>query len=374
MSSEKKSIIPKFTELNELAGLMNGGQVIFATDDWFASAESMLQNTEPVFIADKYTEFGKWMDGWETRRKRIPGHDWCIVKLGAPCNIKGILVDTAFFTGNYAPRISIQGASLSEYEESLLPHRQGKMGTACSADELQMISKLKTECWPELVEMTSLKPGYEETRKTYISVDSNEVCTYIRVNIYPDGGIARLRVFGTVVPDLSQFDCNDVIDLIAMENGGTCVGYSNAHFGHPRNLIKPNRGVNMGDGWETMRRLDRPAILEADSNGILKVPGCEWAIIKMCCLGYVSEIVVDTCHFKGNFPDSVKIEGTILSPEETLSSAKWVTILANQKLSANKEHFYKNEIHVDGPFSHVRITMSPDGGISRVRLFGQKAH
>lgn len=333
----------------------------------------MLKDTDPVFIPDKYTEFGKWMDGWETRRKRISGHDWCIVKLGAPCNIKGILVDTAFFTGNYAPRISIQGASLSEYEESFLPTRQCKMGSACSKEEFQMISLNKSECWPELVEMTNLKPGYEETRKTYISVDSNEVCSYIRVNIYPDGGIARLRVFGTVVPDLSQFDCTDVIDLIAMENGGTCVGYSNAHFGHPRNLIKPSRGVNMGDGWETMRRLDRPAVLEADETGILKVPGCEWAIIKMCCLGYVNEVVVDTIHFKGNFPDSVKVEGTILSPEETLSSAKWVTIIGYQKLTANSEHFYKNEIHVDGPFSHIRVTMSPDGGISRVRLFGQKA-
>lgn len=347
--------------------------MIFSTDDWFATAENMLKDTEPVFIADKYTECGKWMDGWETRRKRIPGHDWCIVKLGAPCNIKGILVDTAFFTGNYAPRISIQGACLSEYDESLLPSRQNKLGSACSTEEVQMISEVKSECWPELVEMTNLKPGYEDTRKTYISVDSNEVCSYIRVNMYPDGGIARLRVYGTVVPDLCQFDCNDIIDLVAMENGGTCVGYSNAHFGHPRNLIKPNRGINMGDGWETMRRLDRPAILEADSNGILKVPGCEWAIIKMCCSGYVNEVVVDTLHFKGNFPDSVKIEGTILSAEETLSSAKWITILQSQKLSANKEHFYKNEIHVDGPFSHIRVTMSPDGGISRVRLFGQKA-
>lgn len=244
------------------------------------------------------------------------------------------------------------------------------MGTACTDEEQGLMSKLKTDQWVELVPMTKLKPGYEETRKNYFTIHTNEISSHIRVNIFPDGGIARLRIFGEVQPNISNIGVNEEIDLISLQNGGSCVGYSNAHYGHPRNLIKPGRGVNMGDGWETRRRLDRPAILEADDNGILQVPGCEWAVMKMCCLGEVRSIVVDTHHFKGNFPDTVKIEGAVLHEEDTLSSAIWVPILPTHKMSAHKEHFYKKEIQSSGPFNYVRVTMAPDGGFSRVRIFG----
>lgn len=229
--------------------MQNGGQIIYATDDFFATAENMIQDSEPVYVDGKYTEYGKWMDGWETRRKRIPGHDWCIIKLVAPCNIKGILVDTAFFTGNFPPRISIQGGNLTENEENLLPHRENRLGTASSNEEKKLVSQFRTETWAELIGMTNLKPGYEQTRKTYLFVNTNVVCSFIRVNIYPDGGIARLRVFGTVVPDLSKFNGSDVVfDLISMENGGAVVAYSDDYYSNPRNLIKKGRATTMGDG------------------------------------------------------------------------------------------------------------------------------
>ncbi|XP_065075437.1 allantoicase-like [Ochlerotatus camptorhynchus] len=373
MSGAQKLQEPAFVQLSELASEGSGGRICFATDDWFAPAEWMLKDTEPVFIPDKYTSYGKWMDGWETRRKRIAGHDWCIVRLAAPTAIKGILVDTAHFTGNYAPKFSIQGARLTSAEENMIPERGEEMiGTACSEKDSKMMAQLKSEQWTKIVGMTALKPGYEDTRKQYFTIGNcNEVFTHLRVNMYPDGGIARLRVFGEVQPDLAAVK-GKAIDLIGMLSGGQCLGFSNAHYGHPRNLIKPNRGLNMGDGWETARRLDRPAILTTNDKGILQVPGCEWAIFKLCAKGFVDRIVVDTNHFKGNFPDNVKIEAALLGDEQTVLSTQWKIMLDNSKLSAHKEHTFDDEsLEFRGPCTHVRITMAPDGGISRVRMFGK---
>lgn len=344
--SGQKAVEPAFLQLSELASESSGGRIQFATDDWFGPAEWMLKDSEPVFIADKYTSFGKWLDGWETRRKRIAGHDWCIVRLAAPTVIKGIVVDTAHFTGNYAPRFSIQGARLDRTQEESIPARGREMiGTACSKNELDVMEALKSDEWTEVIGMTPLKPGYEETRRQYFTVeDQNDAFSHLRVNIYPDGGIARLRVFGEVHPDLKAIASGgNLVDIVGMLNGGQCLSFSNAHYGHPRNLIKPNRGINMGDGWETARRLDRPAILKTDRQGILQVPGCEWAIFKLCSKGMVEQIVVDTNHFKGNFPDNVKIEAALLGADQTLQSAQWKVMLDNSKLSAHKEHPFPEE-------------------------------
>ncbi|XP_058812245.1 allantoicase-like [Topomyia yanbarensis] len=371
--SEQKVAEPAFLQLSELASNSSGGRVLFATDDWFAPAEWMLMDAEPVFIPDKYTPYGKWMDGWETRRKRIAGHDWCIIRLAALSKIKGIVVDTAHFTGNFAPRFSVQGAQLSPLVEESIPERGREMiGTACSEKDLEKVASLKSDEWSEVIEMTPLKPGYSTTSKQYFFVDCNDAFTHLRVNIYPDGGIARLRVFGEVQPDNNLLSSGSQLDLIGMLNGGQCLSYSNAHYGHPRNLIKPNRGINMGDGWETARRLDRPPILNIDKHGILQVPGCEWAVFRLCSKGIVERVVVDTNHFKGNFPDTVKIEATCLEPNRTLQSAQWQPMLDSTKLAAHREHVFEDEsLQFRGPCSHVRITIAPDGGISRVRLFGR---
>lgn len=244
------------------------------------------------------------------------------------------------------------------------------IGTACSQKDLENMAKLKSEEWAELLPVTELNSGYENSRHNFFAIESNEICSHIRVNMYPDGGIARLRVYGVVRPDPNIVANNSAIDLIALKNGGTCVSYSNAHYGHPRNLIKPGRGINMGDGWETSRRLDRPPILEADENGILLVPGSEWAVFQFAGTGVVTSIEVDTIHFKGNFPDSAKIDGLLLKDSNSLDGATWVPILEKQKLSAHKQHYYKNEIKNHGPFNFAMITMAPDGGISRLRLLG----
>ncbi|CAG9794965.1 unnamed protein product [Diatraea saccharalis] len=362
---EKK--MPAFTELSEFASISAGGEVAFSTDDFFAPCENMLLDTEPVFIADKFTEFGKWMDGWETRRKRTAGHDWCILKLASKCVIKGLLVDTAYFTGNFAPKYSIQAARLKPEDEALIPARDTKMGSACGRYELDEIERLKSDKWEEIVPVTALRPGYEETRLNFQKVLSDEAWTHIRVNIYPDGGIARLRVYGEARPEPPPRD--QIVDLVSLLSGGTCQGYSNAHYGHPRNMIKPGKSQCMADGWETARRLDRPEVLEANEDGTLKVPGEEWAIFKLGFPGRIQRICVDTAHFKGNFPDSVKIEGAYLRHADWCPQLKctWSNILRPSKLSAHKEHWYDCDSDV---ITHIRVSMAPDGGISRVRTFG----
>ncbi|XP_069697543.1 allantoicase-like isoform X1 [Periplaneta americana] len=366
---------PKFTELNDLVSERNGGRVLFATDDWFAVADNLLKAEEPEWHEGEFTECGKWMDGWETRRKRIPGHDWAIIRLGVPGVLYGILLDTAFFTGNYAPRFSLQAAHLSPEEEAHIPHRESKLGGAATPEMLKILSKLGSENWKEIIPMTSLCGGYQDTRHNFHAVDNKESWTHVRLNIYPDGGIARFRLYGEARPNWKDVSPDKLIDLIAMANGGVCVGYSDAHYGHPRNIIRSGRGINMGDGWETARRLDRPCILEADENGILQVPGCEWAVFRLGHNGTITRIEVDTNHFKGNFPDSIHIEGTTELPNTDWSARSWKTLLPLQKLSPHKQHFYmEQDLHTKGPFTYIRVTIAPDGGISRLRLWGYCEH
>ncbi|XP_045765372.1 allantoicase-like [Maniola jurtina] len=363
----EKTIVPSFAELSEFASTSAGGKVVFASDDFFATCENMIADSEPVYIADKYTEFGKWMDGWETRRKRIPGHDWCILKLATKCVVRGLLVDTAFFTGNYAPKYSIQAACLTSEEEALLPERDSVMGSACSECDLERVKCLGSDKWEEIVPITALRSGYEETRMNYQKVVSDEAYTHIRVNIYPDGGIARLRVFGEAKPEAPPSD--QLVDLASLLTGATCLGYSNAHYGHPKNVIKPKKGESMADGWETARQLNRPEVLETSDDGTLKTTGEEWAVFKLGFTGRIQKICVDTEHFKGNYPDSIKVEGAFLDNDEWTYSKPvvWYNILKPSKLSAHNEHWFSCNSDV---ISHIKVTIAPDGGFSRIRAYG----
>lgn len=256
-------------------------------------------------------------------------------------------------------------------EDNVVSGRRADMtGRAATKSDFDKVAKLNSDEWTELLSMTPLAAGYDATRHNYFYIDTDQVCTHIRVNIYPDGGIARLRVYGEVRPNIENLSKSNEVDVIALQNGGACVSFSNAHYGCPKNLIKPGRGVNMGDGWETARRLDRPPILEADENAILKVPGNEWAIFKLATVSHINSIEIDTNHFKGNFPDNVCVEGTIQNDQRLVGAADWTMILDKQKLCAHKQHYYKKEILSRGPYNFVRITMAPDGGISRVRIMG----
>ncbi|XP_043963075.1 allantoicase [Gambusia affinis] len=376
-ATAKPAAEPDFLQFNDLACETVGGKVIFATDEWFAPAKNLLKREPPRFIPSAFTEFGKWMDGWETRRKRIPGHDWCIIQLGVPGLVHGLDVDTSFFTGNHSPHVSIQAACLDELP--LFTPGEDRTGMAATGAQTAAVAKLSSEFWPELLGPSELQPGYADCCHNYFRVGTNSRVTHLRLNMYPDGGIARLRVFGIGQRDWSSVPTNQDVDLVALTNGGVCLGYSDAHFGHPRNMIGLGRAANMADGWETARRLDRPKTLKADQRGILQVPGREWAVFRLGHPGLIGGVEVDTNHFIGNFPDSCRIEACLLTPEEEArciqtrwNSGKWEVLLPPQKLRPHDRHHYsKADLIQNGPVSHVRLIIAPDGGVSRLRLWGR---
>ena len=327
-----------FTELIDLASEKIGGAVVFANDDFFAPKENLLKVTAPIFIEGKYTERGKWMDGWESRRRRTPGFDWCIVRLGLPGIVRGIVVDTSYFRGNYPEHCSLEGASLPGVP---------------SEDEL----KDEAIPWVPLLPQVALAGNSHNS----FSIQYDERITHLRFKIYPDGGVARLRVYGEVVPDWEQVKRDGgPVDLASVESGAFVLSCSDMFFGHKHNLIMPGRATDMSDGWETKRR---------------RGPGHDWVIIKLGRHGSVNRIEVDTSYFKGNFPESCSLEGTY-SPDfsdERLTdlSIPWVSILSRTKLQAHTRHFFEEELSEAGTVSHLRFNIFPDGGVSRLRVFGK---
>ncbi|MDH3451274.1 MAG: allantoicase [Gammaproteobacteria bacterium] len=311
-----------------------GAEVVYATDEFFASRERLISPLEPIFIADKYDEHGKWMDGWESRRRRDAGYDYCIVRLAVPGVVYGFDIDTAHFTGNYPPSASIDGC----VDDNPIP------GDAAA--------------WEELVPSVRLRGNSHH----YHASQRNARYTHLRLNIYPDGGVARLRVYGEVRPDWQALAAQGEIDLLAMENGGRALICNDEHFGSMHNLIAPGRGVNMGDGWETQRR---------------RTPGYDWVILALGTPGIVKQVVIDTAHFKGNYPDRASLRGVRLAggneDELAAQSLAWLVLLPEMKLTMDAEHSFTDELQDIGPVSHVRLSIFPDGGVSRLRLFGRPA-
>jgi allantoicase len=245
-----------FTELIDLASEKLGGAVLFANDDFFAPKENLLKASEPIFIEGKYTDRGKWMDGWESRRRRTPGFDWCIIRLGLPGIIRGVVVDTSYFRGNYPEHCSLEGATFE--------------GLPTEADLLDEAVQ-----WVALLPQVALSG---DTRNQF-PIAYGERITHLRFKIFPDGGVARLRVYGEVAPDWERLRRTGHIDLAAAENGALVLSCSDMFFGHRHNLIMPGRAANMSDGWETKRR---------------RGPGHDWAIIKLARPGQIHAIEVDT--------------------------------------------------------------------------------
>jgi allantoicase len=256
----------------------------------------VIKDEEPVWKEDLYTPFGKWMDGWESRRRRTEGHDWCIIQLGLLCRIRAIEVNTAFFTGNFSPKVSIQATSSLTGEvlgavESLCDLRRttiaerpefGRMGLKADEKEWSLVETVQSESWETIVPLQPLGAGYPETRKTIFQVSSDiPPVSFIRLNMGPDGGIARIRIYGEVVTDPESIPIDKVIDLLAIENGGMAIACSNKHYGHPRNLVAPGRGNCMGDGWETARQPNRPPCYTKGPDGLMVLPGYDWAILQL---------------------------------------------------------------------------------------------
>ena len=325
---------PSFKKLTDLAAERLGGKALLCSDDFFAEKENLLKPGRGIFIPDKYTDRGKWMDGWESRRKRIPGHDWCIIHLATSGKIFGVDIDTNHFLGNHPPHASIE---------------------ACNIPKTQNVDFEKVD-WKEILSKSPLQPGSQN----FYEIEDKNIYTHLRLNIYPDGGVARLKVYGEVFKDWDLVKEKDEIDLAAAINGAKAILCNDMFFSHMDNLIMPGRGLNMGDGWETKRN---------------RIPNNrDWVIVRLAHRGNIKQIIVDTHHFKGNYPDSCMIEGcNILSEDETRlnsSEIKWTTILSQSKLQADHEHVFEKEILNSGPYTHIRLSIFPDGGVSRLRLYG----
>lgn len=308
-----------------------GARPIYCTDDFFAECSRMLEPQAPVFIDGKFDDNGKWMDGWETRRRRDGGNDHAIVQLGLAGIIKGIDVDTTHFTGNYPPAASLDAC-----------HSEGDPDAETT--------------WVNLVPSVSLNGNSHH----YFEISEGQSFTHVRLNIYPDGGIARLRIYGQVQCDWAQKDRDRVYDLAASENGGRAIAWNDAHFGSAANLLAPGRGVNMGDGWETRRRRE---------------PGNDWCIIELGHAGIIEQAIVDTAHFKGNYPDRCSLQAALIEGGTVDSiitqSMFWPDLLPASKLEMDNIHEFAETIQAIGPVSHVRLNLFPDGGVSRLRLFGK---
>jgi allantoicase len=325
-----------FTGLIDLASVRLGGQALLASDEFFAEKENLLKPGRAIFIPDKYTENGKWMDGWESRRKRTPGHDWCLIRMGVSGVLKGVDIDTQHFLGNHPPYASLE---------------------ACCVDgdpSVEALMSAETP-WVEILERVALKSGSQNL----FSITNNHRWTHVRLNIYPDGGVARLRLYGNVVPDWSTVSPEEAVDLAAVENGGMVVACSDMFFGAKENLIMPGRAANMGDGWETRRR---------------RGPGYDWTVVQLGAPGLVQKIEVDTNHFKGNYPDRCSIDScfapNMVMDTLTVDLADWRPILPETKLQASHQHFFEKELRPGGPVTHIRLNIFPDGGISRFRVMG----
>ena len=321
------SSLPDFAaRSSNLADPRLGAEVIAASDDFFAAKENLINPAPPVFIPDKFTPQGKWMDGWESRRRRNDGYDWCTLRLGVAARLFAINIDTSHFTGNY-------------------PH-------AASVDASAAVSPGEDD-WQPLLKTATLSPSQNH----WFELGGSEVWRCLRLNIYPDGGVARLRVHGrAIITPAGQ----EEIDCAALSNGGRVIAASNHHFGLPQNMLMPGRGINMGDGWETHRRRE---------------PGYEWAIIELGCPCQVRSVIVDTAHFKGNYPHKCSLQAATVTFGTDRSiipqSIFWPALLTPMSLSADAEHDFRADITPSQtPSTHVRFNIHPDGGVSRLRIIG----
>jgi allantoicase len=315
--------------LIDLAQPRLGTKIIYKTDDFFASANRIISPTEPVFKVGVFDKHGKWMDGWESRRKRTAGHDYIIIKLGKPGTIKKVDVDTSHFNGNQPAMISIEGANSNSNK----------------------INQIK---WQPLLSKKKTKANSHH----YFTVNSDKVFTHIKFNIFPDGGVARLRLYGSIAK--SSKLKNKKINLASLLDGSSVIACNNEHFGKAENILAPGKAKNMGDGWETRRRRGK---------------GFDWLILNSLDGKEIDKIEISTHHFKGNFPSHCSLQVAYLpnskNSKQIVKSSKWKYLLKDAKLSANKVHVFKNNLMKKDKINFIKINIFPDGGISRFRIYGK---
>ena len=317
--------------LIDLAQPRLGTKVIFKTDDFFASANRIINPLPAIFKDGLFDKNGKWMDGWESRRKRTPGHDYLIIKLGKPGSISKVDVDTTHFNGNQPSMISIE---------------------ACNSKS----NNFKNFKWKSLIIKKKVKANSQHIFKT----SSKSVFTHIKLNIFPDGGVARLRLYGSISKNNNKFG-KKIINLASLLDGASVIACNNEHFGKAENILAPGKAKNMGDGWETRRRRDK---------------GFDWLILNSISGNKINKIEISTHHFKGNFPSHCSLQATYISSKKSSSSIvkgsnKWKILMKKTSLKANKTHVFKNTLMRKDKINFVKINIFPDGGISRFKIFGK---
>ena len=315
----------------DLANPMLGTKIISCSDEFFAPAIRIINPAPPIFKENKFDNHGKWMDGWETRRRRREGYDYLIIKLGKPGKIFNVDIDTTHFSGNQPTYASLE---------------------ACYSNK-RPNNKLR---WTAILNKKKLGPNKNHNFK----IKNKSIFTHIKLNIFPDGGVARLRVYGEVEIKKINFG-NKLINLTSVLNGASIVGCNNEHFGRAENVLAPGKGKNMGDGWETRRSRGK---------------NFDWLILKCATEGKISKIQIDTHHFKGNYPDMCSLQaaylnGKISAKSIVNKSKKWKLLLNKVKLHAHKKHNFQNKLMRNKKVNYIKINIFPDGGISRIRVFGR---
>ncbi|HSR98272.1 MAG TPA: allantoicase [Kofleriaceae bacterium] len=335
-----------FLDLPDLACEALGGAALLCSDDFFAEKENLLRAHAAVWKDHEYTDRGKWMDGWESRRRRAPtppsvwdpggDRDWCIVRLGLPGAIHGVVVDTAFFRGNFPAACELHATEI---------------------DDPLDLAALERAAWTPILPRSTLSGD----SKNAFAIEGAERATHVKLVIFPDGGVARLRVHGRVVPAWSRLRAlGGLIDLAALEHGAVVETCSDMFFGSRGNLIKPGPSHSMADGWETRRR---------------RGPGNDWAILRLAAAGTVERLEIDTSHFKGNAPGRCTVEGVhapAAAPGSVDASASWRTLL-DSPLQPHRRHLFEGELRRTGPVTHLRLSVFPDGGVARLRAWGELA-
>ena len=321
-----------FADCVDLARESVGGFVLAASDDFFAEKENLLKDAEAVFDPDAFTDRGKLMDGWESRRKRVEGNDWLILRLGVPGLVRGIDIDTSWFLGNHPPFSRLEG---------LVADKDATAAELAARND-----------WNEVLPQVPLRLGSHNL----FAVPRPARYTHLRLWMLPDGGIARLRVYGDPSPD---HETDGLFDLAALVNGGSALSASDMFFGNKNHLIQPGRAENMGGGWETRRRRDE---------------GHDWIVVRLAGRGQLERLVLDTHHFKGNFPDRCSVQGLDASdatPFRIERRSDWVPVLHETKMAADTAHSFEvGDLESRGPFTHLRLCVHPCGGVSRMRAFG----
>ncbi len=329
MSDERE--VSAFAGLIDLASADLGGEALACSDDFFASMDHLLRPHDAVFDPGAYSDRGKLMDGWESRRRRMPGHDWCIVKLGVSGRVRGVDIDCAHFLGNHPPFASIDGIHAPNAS----------------------VEELRKAAWTPVLRQTPLRRG----SRNLAALDVPGDYTHLRLNMHPAGGIARFRAYGEPHRRIPAWD--EDIDLAAMIHGGRALACSDMFFSPMSNLLRPGRASDMGGGWETRR--SRP-------------PGEDWIVVQLGEAGNLSRFVVDTAYFKGNYPDACAVDGLRwpgAPPWSLVTTDLWTEIRPWSRLAGDA--LAELDCADPGPWTHVRLRIRPDGGVSRLRVLGRPA-